>query len=96
MRRRRSLEIIAGRVNADGSIATGDGFTISKTVTGNYVIGLPRGFRPVAATGSTIGGGVSVVFPAPTSDGAITAIPVTTAGVATDNAFHFIIAGVQQ
>lgn len=50
MRSRRKLEGIAGRVNADGSIAAGDGFTVTRNSIGNYTIALSPGFRLVSAT----------------------------------------------
>jgi len=52
MEKRRQPEIIAGRVNSDGTIAAGDGFTSSRTSAGLYVVTLPAGFRLVTATAS--------------------------------------------
>lgn len=50
MRRKRNPEVIAGRVNADGSIAAGDGFTVARNSIGNYTITPSPGFRLVSAT----------------------------------------------
>ena len=55
MQERRQPEIIAGRVNADGSIAAGDGFSVQKTGTGTYVITMAPGFRLLSVvTSATI------------------------------------------
>jgi hypothetical protein len=48
MRRRRNVEIIAGRVNSDGSIAAGEGFGVNKFATGGYTITFAPGFRLLA------------------------------------------------
>lgn len=56
MRLRRRPETIAGRVNADGTIAGGEGFSVSKTGTGAYTIFLPRDFRLVSATVTVLAG----------------------------------------
>lgn len=45
MEKRRQPEIITGRVNADGTIAAGDGFTVQKTGTGSYTLAFTQGFR---------------------------------------------------
>lgn len=49
MRRRNNPEIIAGRINADLSIAAGEGFTVSGS-GGAIVITLRPGFRLISAT----------------------------------------------
>lgn len=99
MRRRRAPEIIAGRVNADGSIAAGDGFTVQKTGTGTYTVYFnQRNFRPISA----------VACPAQSISAYCTVQSLTEAGfamasgtvgatpVAVDTAFHFVAAGIQQ
>ena len=95
--KRRQPEIIAGRVNADGSIAAGDGFTVNKIGTGNYVVTFPASFRPVGSSASTAGanGQASTIygFDGPTSFRTGT---VNTTGVASDMAFSFVAVGVQQ
>lgn len=48
MRRRRNPEIIAGRVNADGTVAAGDGFFSQRTQTGVYVVTFVPGFRLIS------------------------------------------------
>ncbi len=49
MKDRRTLEIIAGRVSATGTIVEGSGFSVSKT-TGVYNIMFPPNFRVLSAT----------------------------------------------
>lgn len=92
-RRRRNPEVIAGRVNADGSIASGDGFTVTKGATGLYTLNFPSSFRLVALT------------PAPFNNGFGTgqnAVPgqvfifLSSTAAAADSAFSFIAVGVQQ
>lgn len=41
----RHRPVIAGRVNADGSIAAGDGFTVQRPAIGFYDVTLPQGFQ---------------------------------------------------
>ena len=97
MRQRRQPEIIAGRVAADGSIQTGDGFSVQKTGAGAYTINLPSGFRTVGFTMSAYAGAGAV-------GGTFSASSVTSYGIttynssfaATDGAFSFIAVGVQQ
>jgi hypothetical protein len=55
-KKRRQPEIIAGRVNADGTIAAGDGFTVSKGGTGNYTITFAPGLRLTVAVAELRGG----------------------------------------
>jgi hypothetical protein len=93
MRRRRNLEVIAGQINADGSIAIGEGFTLRKTGIGLYIFTFPSTFRPISMTTSPVG---------PTTGFSI-ANPVTggvqlwnNSSVATDMAFQFILVGYQQ
>lgn len=51
MRRRRTPEIIGGRVNADGSVAGGTGnFQVQKDGAGLYLVMLPRGFKLKSVT----------------------------------------------
>jgi len=97
MEKRRQPEIIAGRVNSDGSIAAGDGFTVQKTATGNYVVTITApGFRVVSVTMSayvtavTAFGGNS----APSATGFV-AWTLNTAGSAVDGAWGFVAVGVQ-
>jgi hypothetical protein len=94
--KRRQPEVIAGRVNADGTIAAGDGFTVSKGGTGNYTITFAPGMRlTVAVAGGTLAAG-GWAQTAGYSDRAFTVLTYSTANVATDIAFSFIAVGMQQ
>lgn len=97
MEKRRQPEIIAGRVNADGSIAGGDGFSVAKTGTGVYGITFASGFKfmSVAITPSTsaaaaLGQNATERF---VQVALSSTVPAFT-GV--DQAFSFIAVGVQQ
>lgn len=50
MRQRRQLETIAGRVNTDGSIASGDGFIVSGGGSATKTFYFRDGFRLITAT----------------------------------------------
>jgi hypothetical protein len=96
MEKRRQPEIIAGRINADGTIAAGDGFTVSKGGTGNYTITVSTGMRLITAVaGGTLAAG-GWVQTAGYGDRAFSVLTYSTANVATDIAFSFIAVGVQQ
>jgi hypothetical protein len=96
MKSRRKLDTIAGRVNADGTIATGDGFTVSKGGTGNYTITFAPGMRLTAAVaGGTLAAG-GWAQTGGYSERAFTVLTYSTANVATDIAFSFIAVGMQQ
>lgn len=95
-RRRRTPEIIAGRVNADGSIAAGDGFTVVKTATGIYAISLPSGFRLIAATASVWGTSNFFAQTANYAERSFEVRGLTTAAAAQDTTFTFVAVGVQQ
>lgn len=96
MRSRRKLEIIAGRVNADGSIAAGDGFTVQKTGTGGYTVTLAAGFRLVAAPTAGAAGGLWVAVTSAFTDRSFVVGTYTTGtNSAADIAFTFIAAGIQ-
>jgi hypothetical protein len=95
MRRRRSPEVIAGRVNADGSIAAGDGFTVQKTGTGLYAITI-RGMRLVSATASYYGGySATLVNTGVHGENFFTVVTQTTAAAGSDQPFTFTAVGVQ-
>jgi hypothetical protein len=95
MRRRRSSEIIAGRVNADGSIAAGDGFTVAKGTTGNYVVTLTSGFRIVSVTISSLDG-TKYVVPFSIAERTFNVSSATYVGAVSDTAFSLTVIGVQQ
>jgi hypothetical protein len=96
-RRRRNPEIIAGRVNADGSIAAGDGFTVQKAATGIYNVFFPSSFRVIAASANRgdapAGAAASISLSAQAI--AVTMFATNTA-TNTDLPFTFIAVGVQQ
>jgi hypothetical protein len=96
VRERRQPEVIAGRVNLDGSIATmtGGDAAVRRNAAGRYIIDLP--FRPVAVTATSMVNAVpgAVVAAGPT----LTSVEVwlnTPASVPTDAGFHFVAVGVQ-
>jgi hypothetical protein len=97
MRRRRSLELIAGRVNSDGSIAAGDGFTVTRVSVGQYSLTFALGFRLVAIGGVL---GLNADHPfyySVISERSINIISTgSIGGAAVDSGFSFIVAGVQQ
>jgi hypothetical protein len=95
MRRRRSPEIIAGRVNGDGSIATGDGFTVQRTGTGNYIVTFAAGFR-MTGFSATVASSNEIFYQSPT-DRTINVQTASTAGGALfDGAWAFVAVGTQQ
>jgi hypothetical protein len=98
MEKRRQPEIIAGIVNADGSINRGDGFTVRKTGTGAYVVDLPSSFRLLSVTMTSYSGGAGVwgtsTIPSATSFSVNVFTPST--GAQIDGAFGFTAVGVQQ
>jgi hypothetical protein len=97
MRRRRNPEVVAGRVNADGSIAAGDGFTVVKGTAGNYTVTFVGGFRLMAVTTSTTSGSGYLVAPSAITASGFAAFNFNSSTlVAADVGFSFIAAGVQQ
>jgi len=100
MQERRQPEIVAGRVNADGSIAAGDGFTVTKGAAGTYTVAFPGSFRAVsvvampAGTASTVG--IVTQNVGAVTGQAITVVVLNTAGNAIDGAFMFTAVGAQQ
>jgi hypothetical protein len=94
MRRRRNPEIIAGRVNADGSIAAGDGFTVQKTAVGVYALTFAPGFRVVSLSAVPV---LQPVFlGANPAASPCTVSALSSAGSPGDFAFTFTAVGVQQ
>lgn len=96
MKRRRTPEIIAGRVNADGTIAAGDGFTVAKGGTGGYSVTFAPGFRLLTATASSGGGAAASVQCLGWASNSFTPAPITTGAAFVDAPFTFVAAGVQQ
>lgn len=55
MRRRRTPEVVPGRIAADGSITAGSGFSVDKTGgAGLYTVVFPLNFRLVSLTTNII------------------------------------------
>jgi hypothetical protein len=97
MRGRRRQEIISGRVNADGSIATGDGFSNAKTSAGIHVVTLQLGFRLVSVTMSTAGNYAMINADTFTERSFRVTISSTASSfTASDQPFTFIAVGIQQ
>lgn len=95
-RRRRQPEIIAGRVNADGSIAAGDGFTVSLTGA-NYTVTFMSGFRLISCPANAVTTTRVIANTASYTERSciVTTIDASTgSGIAT--AFSFVAVGVQQ
>ena len=93
--KRRQPEIIAGRVNADGSIAAGDGFSVQKTATGTYVLKFATGFRLATIT-ATVVGGAGIVSPFSLTETGVQINVYNNAAASLDFAFAFTAVGVQQ
>jgi hypothetical protein len=97
MRGRRQPEIIAGRVNADGSIAAGDGFTVQKGAAGLYTITFAGGFRLVSLTATAMTGTFHIGSLSGFTERSVSlTMFVSTTGAATDAQFSFTATGTQQ
>lgn len=96
MRPRRQLETIAGRVNGDGSIASGDGFTVQFVSTGTYTLRFPPGFRLVGVgLAINLGGYYGGYFA--NADGSVEVRTyLTSTSAAASAPWSFVAAGVQQ
>jgi hypothetical protein len=96
MRRRRNPEVIAGRIAADGSITTGDGFTCQKGSTGTYVLTFP-GLRLLSVTANPALNGAWGIYEYQWTANAVTLFAFTTGGaIAADIPIAFVAVGVQQ
>lgn len=95
-RRRRSPEIVAGRVNADGSIAAGDGFTVAKAGTGLYDITFGAGFRLLSIVPVVSNGNTRIPSTLNYTERSVRVSLFTTAVAAVDDPFSFTAVGVQQ
>jgi hypothetical protein len=96
-RRRRNPEIIAGRVNADGSIAAGDGyFTVVKNSTGSWTLTFASGFRVFSVAVSNASSSLTFGQSSSLIDNRAGVVLYNTAGTAVDSPFNFIAVGVQQ
>jgi hypothetical protein len=87
--------VIAGWVKADGSIAAGDGFTVSHPSTGSYIMSFPPGFRCITGTSTMFGGAAWAVVMVLT-DRTMQVNVYTPAQALADGQFTFIAVGVQQ
>lgn len=90
-----NLEVF-GRVNADGSIAAGSGFTVAKGGTGVYALTWNPAFASAAYVVMLTAGNANLAYAMKESGGstrtptAFTAVAfLTTTGAATDGAFDF-------
>jgi hypothetical protein len=93
--KRRNPEIIAGRVNADGTIAAGDGFTSVRNSIGNYTITFAPGFRIISYQATPAAGVPRFLYAAPYGASSVTMGLATAANALADDAFAFIAVGVQ-
>lgn len=97
MRTRKNPEIISGRVNSDGSVAAGTGFTIVRTGVGTYNLIFPT-LRLISFVANAISAGG--IFINIESGVAITGTTLSivartsTTGTATDAGFSFVATGI--
>jgi hypothetical protein len=91
MRRRRSPEVIGGRVNSDGSIMAGTGFSSMKNSTGNYSLTFPN-FRLVSLTANALSG-VLVVVVTGYFDRTVTVLVYSMGSAVADGTFSFQAVG---
>lgn len=94
MRRRRNPEIIAGRVLPDGSIVSGDGFTVAKGAGGNYTLTFPK-FSIISLVITPHNAANTAFY---TGIGNISQVVqgITFANAGQDAGFSFIAVGIQQ
>jgi len=97
MQERRQPEIVAGRVNSDGSIAAGDGFTVQKAGAGSYTVTFPPGFRLISCTANAAGtpNVITAVFDTWT-DRSVRVATLNISFSPLDGVFTFAAVGVQQ
>ena len=97
MRRRRQPEISAGRVNADGSIAAGDGFTNVKNSAAIHTVTLASGVRlvSVVTTGVFVSANIFTEVDQITERSFRVSV-LAAGGAASDHPFAFVAVGVQQ
>lgn len=98
MKARRQPEIIAGRVNGDGSIAAGEGFSVARSSVGSYIVTFGPGFRLTAAdvtpasAGGTVIGGYALAY----TERSVNMQTILGTGAGSDVGFSFVAVGVQQ
>jgi len=96
MKRRQMVDIIAGRVNPDGTIAVGQGFRVAKVAVGIYDILFPPDFHIIAATASGHSTSYApTVIPQEFSEGASFRVGInnTSNAAAADTSFSFVAVG---
>jgi hypothetical protein len=97
MEKRRQPEVITGYVNADGSIGSGDGFTVAKGTAGNYTITFPPSFRMISLSGSSgVANGTFTLVNAPATQPQLVRLYTANTAALVDSPFSFIAIGVQQ
>lgn len=89
------ITIIRGTVNANGTIAGGAGFTVTKTGTGTYTINYTVAFSAAPSASITLADFTGTPFCVAASSvaGSSSLVARTPAGVTTDCSFSFITVG---
>jgi hypothetical protein len=95
MEKRRQPEIIAGRVNADGSIAAGDGFTVQKGGVGAYTLFLAPGFRAISCPASCTAVNQAACANVQSDRQVSVNVYLCSTGALADLAFSFTAVGIQ-
>lgn len=97
MRSRRSMDLISGRVNGDGSIAAGEDFAVRRTGAGLYTITFPLGFHLLTMIPSPISqGSILHAHAYGYADRSVQVVLFNSStGAAADLAFVFTAFGVQ-
>lgn len=86
---------IGGRVNSDGTIAGGSGFTVFRSAAGTYVLMFSDGFRLISVTAVLAVAQTDQELAIGTySGGACTVTTFNTSAVANDQAFSFTATGL--
>jgi hypothetical protein len=98
MEKRRQPEIIAGRVNSDGTIASsvpGDSFTVVKGGAGVYTLNFASGFRLIGLTITKVGSDTPFYLGTPTERSCQVTSVSTIGGAGIDIGFCFTASGLQ-
>lgn len=90
-----ALRMIRGRVNSNGTLAQGSGFTCAKTATGRYTITFSTAFsaEPIVVITSMGNEVAAHVSPSPTVGGVIYRTFTSTTSADADAPGHFIAIG---
>ena len=94
--KRRQPEVIAGRVNADGSIAAGDGFTVTFVGAGQWTLAFPASFRPLAVVVTVAADTVMTAIAVPLTPSSYNVRLYTPAAAAGAQPWNFVAVGAQQ